>query len=215
MRKAGGLANRIAADTPAIDVNLSLIGKDVNDDTLAALSGLETSLVWLNLSRTKVSDGGLGRVATHTHLRRLHLARTGVGDAGLGHLQSLKGLRYLNLYGTSVGDAGLEHLQDLKELEKVFLWQTKVTDAGVKKLQAALPDCAIDVGKYAKPVVHAPKAMPKPINATCPITNKAVDGTCSVEHQGQLIAFCCGNCLASFKKEPGKWLPKIEEFKKK
>lgn len=215
VRKIGGLANRIAQNTAAVDVNLSLLGDEVDDEKLAALSGLESSLVWLNLSRTGVTDAGMKAVGAHKHLRRLHLAKTRIGDAGVKALAGLEGLRYLNLYGTNVTDAGLAALSGMKELEKVFLWQTKVTQAGVDKLQAALPKVIIDQGKYKKPKVVAveTKPMAKAVNEKCPITGKPVDGAITVKYQEQLVAVCCNDCKAAFEKDPKKFIDKVDGFK--
>ena len=211
----GGIAGPIANNTDAIDVNLSLLGAGVTDDKLQTLSGLESSLVWLNLSRTGISDTGLAKVGGHTHLRRLHLARTSIGDAGLAHLKGLTGLQFLNLYGTNVTDAGLAHLSGMKSLKKLFLWQSKVTDAGVEKLTKSLPGVVIDTGKYAKPVVVKVETKPMAVNTKCPITGKPVDAAQAVTFEEQLVAFCCGNCKAAFEKDPGKYADKVEGLKRK
>lgn len=211
----GGIAGRVANSTEAIDVNLSLLGKNVTDDNLQTLSGLEPSLVWLNLSRTGISDAGLTKIGRHTRLRRLHLARTDIGDAGLASLKGLTGLQFLNLYGTNVTDAGLAHLAGMKDLKKLFVWQSKVTDAGVAKLKKALPGVTIDTGKYAKPVVVKVETKPVPVNKKCPITGKPVDAAQSVTFEEQLVAFCCGNCKAAFEKDPSKHVSKVDGLKRK
>ena len=206
----------LAQNTAAVDVNLSLLGKTVDDKKLAALAGLESSLVWLNLSRTGITDAGMKAIGSNKNLRRLHLAKTQIGDSGVRALAGMTGLRYLNLYGTNVSDAGLEALTGMKELEKVFLWQTKVTDAGVKKLKAALPDLVIDQGRYSKPkiVEVTPKKVgPVPVNKKCPITGKPVDGSVTVSFQKQVIGVCCNNCKGAFEKNPAKFIDKVDGFK--
>lgn len=215
VKSMGGIAGRIASNTAAVDVNLSLLGKDVTDDKLRALSGLESSLVWLNLSRTGISDAGLAKVGEHSRLRRLHLARTDIGDAGLAHLKGLSGLHFLNLYGTNVTDAGLEHLAGMKELKKLFVWQTKVSDAGVERLKKALPGVIIDTGKYKKPTVVKVATKPMPVNQKCPVMDKPVNADCNVTFEDQLVAFCCGNCKAAFEKDPAKFVDKVENLKRK
>jgi len=38
-----------------------------------------------------------------------------------------------------------------------------------------------------------------PINANCAMKDsEAVDASCCIEHNGQKIAFCCGNCKTKF-----------------
>ena len=49
---------RVAADTPAIDANLSLLRDRVGDAEVALLEPLAPVLVWLNVSRTAITDAG-------------------------------------------------------------------------------------------------------------------------------------------------------------
>lgn len=118
---------------PPIDVELEVLGR-------------LDSLLSLHLGGTDVTDAGLAHLAGLTSLTRLHLERTAVSDDGLAQLGQLGQLRYLNLYGTGVTDAGLRHLEGLKSLASLYLWQTQVTPDGVEKLQAALPECEINLG---------------------------------------------------------------------
>lgn len=213
LRKRGVLAQKVAANTEAVYVNYSLLGKKVGDADAKLLDGLESTLVWLNLSRTGITDGALAHVKKHRHLRQLNLANTAVSDAGLEHLASLTDLEYLNLYGTKVSDAGLAHLGGLKKLRKLYLWQTKATDDGAAALQKQLTEVKIDLGRYAEKMREIAKNLP--VNTICPLMNRPVDAAQVVTHEGQKIGFCCKNCLAKFKKEPGKYIGKVKGFKKK
>jgi len=215
VKEMGGIANHIAKTTPAVDVNLSLLGAKVTDDTLGTLAGLRRSLVWLNLTRTGVTDAGLQAVGQQTRLKRLHLARTGVGDAGLAHLKGLNGLTYLNLYGTNVTDAGLAHLAGMKDLKKLYVWQTKVTPEGAAKLKAALPELIIDTGVYAKPVVVKVETKPMPVNKKCPVSGKGVSAESTSTFEDQLVAFCCNNSKGAFDKDPAKFADKVDGLKRK
>lgn len=212
LAERGALAMRVAANTEGIEVNFSLLGADVNDADLALLEGLEKALVWLNLSRTSVTDAGLARLVGFHQLRRLHLANTGVSDAGVEHLGGLTQLQYLNLYGTKVGDAGLAHLKGLKALRKLFLWQSAVTGEGVAALTTALPELHADTGDYAQKLEVVEEPEGKPINATCPLTGKPIDPQFTYTYQDQVIGFCCANCLESFKKDPKAHIGKVKEF---
>ena len=42
-------------------------------------------------------------------------------------------------------DATIPALAQLRELREVEMWDTKITPAGVRKLQAALPECYINI----------------------------------------------------------------------
>ncbi len=217
----GGLALRIASNSTAVEVNLSLLGPQVTDADLALLAGVEKDLVWLNLSRTAVSDAGLATLAGFQRLRRLNLSNTKVTDAAIASIAALPELEYLNLYGTSVTDAGLGGLKGLQRLRDVYVWQTAVTADGAKALADSLPSVRIDRGVYeaakSEPVEIAADpsaaAKPAPVNKTCPVSGAAIDAGVTVTVDGQVIAFCCNNCKAQFEKDPAALLPKIAEFK--
>jgi hypothetical protein len=42
----------------------------------------------------------------------------------------------------------------------------------------------------------------------CPVSGQTVNKDCTVDYKGGKIAFCCGNCLATFKKDTGKFAAK-------
>lgn len=218
----GAVVGPIAKDHDGLDVNLSLLRPAATDADLELVRGLGPALVWLNVSRSQITDRGLAALTGCRSLRRLHLSQTAVSDAGLAHLRGLSELRFLNLFGTAVTDQGLDHLHGLGKLEKLFLWQTKTTDSAVAALQRALPKLLIDRGGYAEQILKASaeqaaaeaKAKTEAgaaLNTKCPVSGEAVDANFTLEHDGQKIAFCCGNCRAKFRAEPGKFaanLPK-------
>jgi YHS domain-containing protein/mono/diheme cytochrome c family protein len=215
LRELGAVAQGVAADTKAVDVNCSLLHDRIGDAELAHLADLAPVLVWLNLARTKVGDAGLAAVAGLGELRRLNLSNTGIADAGLAHLAGLQKLEYLNLYGTAVTDAGLAHLHGLKTLQRLYLWQTAVTDAGAAALREAVPGVQIDRGEYVQErLLAAAKeiaeraARDKPANAECPVTGKPIDAATAIAHDGLRIAFCCDKCKAEFEKEPARFAEK-------
>ena len=209
--ESGALAMRIAADSDWIDVNYSLVGKDIGDDDLGPLAGISPTVTWLNLAGTKITDAALDQVSQLPALTRLHLENTKITDKGLAKLAGLKQLRYLNVYGTGVTDAGAKQLAGLKNLKQLYLWQTQVTDAGVAALRKAIPNLYVNTG--AKLVVVEPEKKLVSINAKCPLSGKDVNPECTVTYKGQVIAFCCGDCKAKFEKNPEKFIAKVENFK--
>ena len=68
LREKGAVVQRVAADTEAIDVNLSLLRDKIGDADLALLEPLAPRLVWLNISRTAITD------QCARHLERLYSA---------------------------------------------------------------------------------------------------------------------------------------------
>ena len=47
-------------------------------------------------------------------------------------------------------------------------------------------------------------------NAKCPITGEDVDPKITTVYDGKTYAFCCGDCVASFKKDPAKYAAKAK-----
>ncbi|MCE9557302.1 MAG: hypothetical protein K8T91_28470 [Planctomycetes bacterium] len=92
----------------------------------------------------KVRDRDMELLRSLSSLEWLWLNYTGVTDAGLAHLTHLKNLDTLDLEYTRITDAGLEHLTGLSNLKELRLRGTQVTAAGVARLQKALPNCNIE-----------------------------------------------------------------------
>lgn len=209
---------------PWLQANTSLAGTNFGDADLARLTPLALNLRWLDLAGTRVTDAGLAVLASMTNLTRLHLERTGVTDAGLAHLAGLRDLEYLNLYGTAVTDAGLARLRPLRKLRHVYLWQSKVTpeaagafadrltdkdqirrwEEEIAALQARLQGAKVTVALGAPATAAA-----KPINTKCPISGKDIDPARTTVHEGQLVAFCCDQCKATFEKDPKPHLARL------
>lgn len=225
LRAKGAAVMQIAADTDALAVNLGIIGKQATDTDLAMVAQLP-KVQQLDLHNTAVTDAGLAAIADLTSLTHLHLNGTAVTDTGLAHVKKLEGLVYLNLYNTGVTDEGIKNLSGLKQLKRVYLWQTKVTDAGAKSLKSALPEVYVNRGEElalppppppADPKAADPKAKPvaaaaKPVNDKCPVTGKPIEEGHTLVHAGKTVAFCCGNCPETFKKDPDKYVAKIPNF---
>ncbi|MFY9343566.1 MAG: c-type cytochrome domain-containing protein [Planctomycetota bacterium] len=212
LRERGAVVQQVAADTPAIDANLSLLRDKVTDADVALLVPLAKRLVWLNLSRTAITEQSTKDLAALTQLRRLHVANTKLGDAAFAAL-SLGHLEYVNAYGTGLGDDGLAKLAALPKLARLYAWQSKVTGDGAKSVRAAHPALQLDLGDYveerlaaAQKEIAEREARNKPVNEMCPVaTDKKVDPAHTIEHDGQRIGFCCAKCKAAFQKEPAKY----------
>jgi len=52
-------------------------------------------------------------------------------------------------------------------------------------------------------------------NKICPVTgdNIGIDTNVTYEYEGKVYNFCCSGCIAEFKKDPIKYIKKIEEEK--
>ncbi|MCA8951532.1 MAG: hypothetical protein KDE27_18640 [Planctomycetes bacterium] len=226
LREQGAVVQRVAADTEAIDVNLSLLRDKVTDETLALLEPLAPRLVWLNVSRTAITDAGAASLGKLTQLRRLHAANTALGDGAVKALAGLGELEFANFYATKITDDALPVFQTLPKLKKLHAWQSGVTADGVKAIRDHFAKFEVDLGDYAEQRMAAAEqeiaeraaqkaaeeaakdeeiAKGPPINDVCPVSGKPVDAEFTVVHDGKKIAFCCGKCKAAFEKEPGKF----------
>lgn len=216
LRARGAVVQVVAADTPALDVNLSLLRDKVGDAEIALLAPLANRLVWLNVSRTAITDAAGKHLAALTQLRRLHAANTALGDATFGALGGLAHLEYVNAYGSGLGDDGLQRLVALPKLQRLYAWQSKVSPDAAKAARQKLPALQLDLGDYvderlaaAQKEIDERAARNKPVNETCPVADKPVDPAHTVEHDGQRIGFCCAKCKAAFQKEPAKFAAKL------
>lgn len=67
-------------------------------------------------------------------------------------------------------------------------------------------------------VAAGKKAKPYPLDF-CLVSGEKFEGSemkpFEMVHEGQTIKFCCKNCVKDFKKEPKKYLTKLEEEVKK
>lgn len=123
-----------------LEYSAAVAGAAFGDAELEKLSATGQDLVWLDLSRTAITDAGLKPLARMPNLQHLDLRETAVGDAGLEALAALRNLQTLGLYGTGVTDAGLPALQRLPGLKRLYLGGTKVTPTGVASLRQSRKD---------------------------------------------------------------------------
>jgi YHS domain-containing protein len=54
----------------------------------------------------------------------------------------------------------------------------------------------------------------KSLNTACPVSDEESDPEVTFTHEGRTIAFCCEGCIKEFKKEPAKFVAKLEEQEK-
>lgn len=133
-------------------LSVSFVNKrSVSAEDIQSLLPLKKQIVWLDLSRTTVSDSEISGITPLSSVRRLNLEFTSVSDKGLTPISSLSNLRYLNLVGTKISDQGLMQMAELKNLEELFIYQTAVTEVGIEKFSTAVPHVAVDSGGYKLP----------------------------------------------------------------
>ncbi|MDB5339804.1 MAG: serine/threonine protein kinase [Planctomycetaceae bacterium] len=126
------VAAKLPSEFEIFRVNLS--GSSVTDADLSVLEPL-TTLVLVDVARTKITDKGLRSIARLTGLTAFNAGETEISDDGLKLLDGLRDLKTLDLRGTRVTDAGLEHLARTHSLTSLMLGENQVTtDAGLQHL---------------------------------------------------------------------------------
>jgi hypothetical protein len=117
-----------------LEYTAAVAGAAFGDAELEKLAAAGKDLIWLDLSRTAITDAGLTLVGKMANLQHLDLRGTAVGDAGLKALAPLHNLQTLGLYGTAVTDAGLPALLQMSGLKRLYIGGTKVTAPGLATL---------------------------------------------------------------------------------
>lgn len=101
----------------------------LSDKELERLKEL-SSLRYLSVADSAITDAGLKSLQSLVHLRYLDLSYTSITNEGLASLRDMASLEVLCLKGTQVSDDGMRHVQRLQSLRALDLTGTKVTDGG-------------------------------------------------------------------------------------
>jgi hypothetical protein len=152
----------LAQDTEQLRLGVINAADKFGDKELALLAPIATQILWVDLSRSQVTDAAVETLAKMTNLERLHLENTKITDAGIAKLGALKNLEYLNLYGTKTTDGGIAQLASAKGLKKLFVWETGVTQAGAKALEGKVPGLKVNVGLTAAEIAKLTAPPPAP-----------------------------------------------------
>ena len=126
-----------------LEYTAAIAGARFGDAELQQLGSVGNDLLWLDLSRTGITDAGLKVLAKMPNLAHLDLRETAIGDDGVRALAGLNKLETLSLYGTGVTDAGLKALQGLPSLRRLYVGGTRVTEPGLEALRKARTELRI------------------------------------------------------------------------
>ncbi len=136
----------LAADSKELRFTALNVAKDYTDANLKDLEPIASSIVALDLAKTKVTDAALVSLMKFVNLKVLHLENTVITDAGASQLKALANLEYLNLYATKITDKALVELAGLTKLKSFYAWQTGVTKAGTEAFKTKHPGVAVNTG---------------------------------------------------------------------
>jgi len=145
IKKKGILINRVSAESPFVEVDLSN-RKTVDKRTLKTLNAVSDHLISLDISSTDVQDSDLTVLSDFPHLRKLYLQKTNVTDQVIEYIKDLEYLEYLNLYETNITDDAFTYLKELEQLKSLYLWQTDVSSKGIAQHLNDRPNLIINNG---------------------------------------------------------------------
>lgn len=117
-----------------ISEELDLRGPSFGDAQLLELEAF-SFLKCIRLGSSRVTDGGLARLAQFRDLEGIDLAGTSINDAGLSHLGALPRLKYLDIAYTKVTEEGLKRLAQFPALTAVSLDPSQIDASAVSLLK--------------------------------------------------------------------------------
>src|SRR5262249_34469818 len=148
-------------------------------------------------------DAGLSNLTQLSSLEYLNLYGTEVSDAGLETLQSLPKLKQIYVWQTKVTPAAVTSFIDARtDKDQLQRWQDQI-----EQLKANIREAHIAV-ELGTPLTSA-TTNASPANSECPVSGKPIDTTKTLVHEGILIAFCCDDCKAKFQQDPKPFLGKL------
>jgi len=138
---------RIQQGDERLWINFNAIATSAGDDFLEQLQPIADFVVWLDLSRTQITDASMPILASMKNLEELKLNVCDITDAGLAELKGLTKLKKLNLTGTSVSEVSLPTLMQMESLERVHLFGTRWSPEGVELLRRIRPELTVNIGE--------------------------------------------------------------------
>lgn len=134
----------LAALVTLPELTLELRSLPLSDEGLKSLLA-KVTLAGLDVSGSEISDRGLRElISVPPRLRLLDLSFTRITDGGLKSIASQSELRYLALIDCRVTDNSIDSLVQLRKLREVYLAKTGVTPQSSKRLRRAIPACRIE-----------------------------------------------------------------------
>lgn len=119
------------------------------DQNMNSIAAIDSHLVWLNLSNTKITNKALNILSSCKNMIKLNLTNTSVNDGCIDAINQFPTLSYLNIVGTAITDNGLMQLKPNK-MKELFCWNTKITSLGVEKFKKSHPGIQINNGLHEK-----------------------------------------------------------------
>ncbi len=147
VKKSGFLVYPIAANSNLLEIRIQASATDtLSDNALIALQSVNEQLVWLDLSKSKITDDAGSIFAQFKHLNKLNVSNTEAGDKIAQSIASLPALQIVNFTGTPISIKGLVKLIANPSIQKIYVWKTTITEADISALQIRYPKLQIELG---------------------------------------------------------------------
>jgi uncharacterized membrane protein len=127
---------RIQQQDQGLWISFPADARQVTDDTLGDLLPIASSIVWLDLSNTRITSQALPLIARMPALVELNLRHTDIRSEALTPLANHPRLERLNLSLTPVDDHIVTTLLAIPNLKRVYLGGTRVSAAARQRLAA-------------------------------------------------------------------------------
>lgn len=168
-------------------IELSLAGSQAGDTLLSALRGFDR-LERLDLSGTRATTVGLRSLHTLPMLRELNIARLALDDGAIDALAALPALRTLRAWQAGLSPDALAQLAARRTDLAIYAAAEPAAPLETEPTIAFTSDAPAPDGAAALPAV----------NAVCPVSGQPVQPKFRIVHEGRVIGFCCGDCVAKF-----------------
>lgn len=224
----GALLHVEALEPGSTLLSISTGGADgLESSRLASLLGPVAAQVGsLDLSRMKLDDEVMRRVATMGSLRRLNVSRTTFGDGHLAIIAPSSRLETLAAVETNVSPKAVDLLLEMPMLRAMHAWRTGLANGDVAALTSR--GVRVDLGeppsrepletepapRLASEAPRAGDAAAGPAkvtatNASCPVTGRPIDPDVIVVLKGRVVGFCCTGCAGTFLANPAAFEAKL------
>ncbi len=119
----------------------------MEDEDLEKLLIIAPHIVSLDLTDSKVTNGGIDYISKMPNLKKLLLEGVeGINEDCISKLKSLSKLEHLNLIRVKLGASAVDALISLKSLREVYLFESGLEDAQISKLKSARPEVFVNSG---------------------------------------------------------------------
>ena len=127
-------------------INNPLIG----DQDINPIVAIDSHLVWLNISNTKITNKALSLLVSCKNITKLNLTNTNINDDCINIINQFSKLNYLNIVGTGITDNGLMQLKLESTLKVLYCWNTKISSVGIQRFKKLYPNIQINNGPNEK-----------------------------------------------------------------